>query len=72
MGSISGSLVAKCKKCKCQFQWYMDNMPFVDSEVIGTCDKCINEEDHDCYDELWEENGGFKKVGRKTFKKVEK
>lgn len=64
---ISGSIVAKCKECKCVFNWTIDSFPFVDSEIIGTCDKCINKESHDCYDELWEESRTFKKVGRKEF-----
>lgn len=69
MGTISGSLVARCKECNCRFTWSMDNFPFVDAEIVGTCDKCFKKESHDCYDELEEnENGGFLFVGRKKFK----
>jgi len=55
MGEISGVIYAKCKKCKCVYQWHMNNMPFVDSEIIGTCSKCINNEKHECYNEEVEE-----------------
>lgn len=70
-GTISGWCIARCRKCKCRFEHY-HNYPFffVDQEVVGTCDDCINERDHDCYDELTENvNGGFLFMGRKTFKK---
>ena len=51
MGKISGQVIAKCKKCNCVFIWHLDSMPFLDSEIIGTCDKCINNEKHECVDE---------------------
>lgn len=68
MGNISGSVVAKCKECNCVISWHIDSMPFVDSEITGTCSKCINKESHNCYDEFdLTENNIFKKVGRKEF-----
>ncbi len=42
---------AKCKKCKCIFIWPLDDVPFVDTEAIGTCDRCINNENHKCVNE---------------------
>ena len=72
MGSISGSVEAKCKECKCRFSWHLDNFPFIDAEIIGTCDKCFEKIDHDCVDELTlDENDMFSIVGRKEFKEVE-
>lgn len=50
--SISGTLEAKCKKCKCVFVWHMDTFPFVDAEIVGTCDKCFRKEKHKCYNEF--------------------
>jgi len=42
MGKISGWLKAKCKVCGKEDDWYIDEAwPFVDSIIIGTCDKCI-------------------------------
>jgi|GEM_PF-3740789 hypothetical protein len=43
--------LARCKKCDCVFLWYLKGTPFVDAEIIGTCDKCLNEEEHVCIDE---------------------
>jgi len=66
---ISGQVVARCKVCNCRFVWSLDNLPFIDSEIIGTCSKCLNKESHDCYDEFMvDENGGFMKVGSIKFK----
>ena len=60
---MSGWTVAKCKECNCVFDWTLDNFPFVDSEIIGTCDKCLNKETHECVNETQD----FAKVGIKTF-----
>jgi len=49
---ISGFLIAKCKKCNCIFAWHMDNFPFTDAEIIGTCDKCLWGISHKCINEL--------------------
>jgi len=39
---VSGWFTAKCKSCGKEMDWYIDfSMPFVDSEIIGTCDDCI-------------------------------
>jgi len=70
---ISGWLEAKCKECKCRFSWYIDsNWPFVDSEIIGTCDKCLNKLSHDCIDELTINNNVPINVGRKEFQEIKK
>lgn len=53
---ISGCLEAKCKVCGCVFSWHLDSFPFVDAEIIGTCDKCFNKEDHDVYNENFVED----------------
>lgn len=58
MGQISGWIKARCKVCKCVFTWYQSiGLPFVDSEIIGTCDKCIVKENHDCINEYDEKLG---------------
>ena len=71
---ISGWLEAKCKNCKCRFNWFInDSWPFVDSEIIGTCTNCIEEKDHDCIDELTLDADGDRMIiGRKEFKKGDK
>lgn len=70
MGTISGYMEAQCDTCDCRFSWYCDSpFIFVNSRVTGTCCKCINEEDHDCYDEYQIEDDTFKFMGRKVFKK---
>ena len=65
MGNISGSVYAKCKSCDCVFVWHVDSVPFVDSEIVGTCGKCLNREGHDCVDESYERT---KVIGHKVFK----
>lgn len=50
--TISGSLVAHCKICKCSFSAHMDNIPFVDAEVVGTCHDCFNKKSHVCRNEF--------------------
>jgi len=68
---LSGSFVAKCKECNCEFIWTIDSAPFVDTELVGTCSKCINKESHDCYSEiLLDENEQFTKVGYKDFGEI--
>ena len=68
MGSISGSVEAKCKECKCRFTQHLDNWLFIDEEVTGTCDNCFNKISHDCVDELTlDSNECFEVVGRKEF-----
>ena len=64
---ISVSIMAKCRECSCVFNCYIDNFPFIDGEIIGICDRCVAKESHDCYDEFWEEDGTFKKIGKKEF-----
>jgi len=73
--TISGTILAKCKLCDCVFLWTFNNMPFPDSEVIGTCERCINEESHQCIDETYiidETDVHYKVAGRKEFKKRKK
>mgnify|MGYP001582442424 FL=1 len=66
--SISGTIEAHCKECKCRFTCNIDNWIFIDEEVIGTCDNCFNKISHDCTDELsLDENECFEVVGRKEF-----
>jgi len=67
MGKISGCVEAKCKECGCRHQWHLDSFPFIDSQIVGTCDKCFRKQSHDCYDEYEIEDGSFKNVGRKVF-----
>ena len=64
MGSISGSVLVKCKVCGSIFYWSMDNWPFVDTEIIGTCDDCLNEKNHDIIDESYYP---IRVVGKITF-----
>lgn len=65
---IGGSLEAKCKECKCCFIWNMDDFPFVNSMIIGTCDKCLNKINHNCYDEFQlTKDRNFVLVGKKIF-----
>lgn len=61
---ISGSIIAKCKECNCVFTWTTKNMPFIDSEFIGTCDYCIRKEEHVCIDETL----NFREMEKKVFK----
>lgn len=66
---ISGTVKAKCKKCKCVYEWTLNTWPFLDSEIIGTCKKCFHKVEHDCINEFEEdENFNFAVVGHKTFK----
>ena len=51
MGTISGSIEAKCKICGSRFVWHMGNFPFTDAEIIGTCDECFDKKDHEVIDE---------------------
>lgn len=72
MGKISGQVVARCKTCNCRYIWALDPFPFVDAEIVGTCDDCFNKRSHNCLDELQlDENECFVTVGRKVFKKGE-
>jgi len=48
--SLSG-INAKCRECSCVFLWHLENAPFVDSEIVGTCSKCLQGEKHTCVDE---------------------
>lgn len=67
---MSGQVEARCKECNCRFVWSLDNFPFPDSMIIGTCDKCFDKITHDCYDEFQDEpNGSYACAGRKVFKK---
>lgn len=66
MGTISGCISATCKECGNKYIWHMNNFPFVDAEIIGTCDDCFEKVDHDVVDEFQGVNG--KVIGRKTFK----
>lgn len=69
MGTISGWVEAKCDSCDCRFSCYITNHIFVNTKVVGTCDKCMNEQTHDCYDEYQiGDNGLPLKVGKKVFK----
>lgn len=38
--SMSGWINAKCKVCGKVETWYIRDIPFPDSEVVGTCCKC--------------------------------
>jgi hypothetical protein len=49
---MSGSTVAKCKKCDCVYTWSLDSFPFTDAEIVGTCDNCFNKIKHKCENEL--------------------
>ena len=49
--SISVMGLARCKECNCVFIWTIDNAPFIDSEIVGTCSSCLNHEKHVCVDE---------------------
>lgn len=51
MGTISGVVKATCKTCGSVFIWHFDDMPFVDSEISGTCRECALEESHQIVDE---------------------
>lgn len=64
MGNISGFCLAKCKECSCVLYWYVNSMPFVDSQFIGTCSNCVQEKDHDCVNEQYDP---IKILGRKVF-----
>lgn len=70
MGKITGWLTAVCDTCDCRFNYYLSSPhPFVGSKIVGTCDKCINEEDHDCIDECQIDDSGRPMImGRKIFK----
>jgi hypothetical protein len=46
------SVPASCKKCGCVFEWHLNNAPFVDSEIVGTCSKCVEKIAHKCIDEF--------------------
>ena len=48
---ISGETIAKCLKCNCIFRWHLTNFPFIDAEIIGTCDECRNNKIHKCVNE---------------------
>jgi hypothetical protein len=68
MGSVSGSVVAECDTCACKFVWTLKDMPFVNSRIVGTCSKCINEESHECITELeLDEKGCFRRLQKKIF-----
>lgn len=54
MGTISGVVKATCKTCGSVFIWHFDDMPFVDSEISGTCRECALEESHQIVDE-WDD-----------------
>jgi len=64
MGTISGTVIAKCKECQCRFIWSLRNWPFMNAEIVGTCNNCYNKKTHDCFDEIYIPH---KKVGRKVF-----
>lgn len=68
---ISGFMEARCRECNCVFNWYCDsNWLFVDSELVGTCDKCMNKESHDCiHENIIKADESFAVVGRKEFPK---
>jgi len=69
MGSISGSVVAACKKCSCIFTHYVGNWLFIDEEVTGTCSNCFEKISHKCIDELQlNADNSFVVVGRKDFR----
>ena len=42
---LSGWIVAKCRVCSTETDWYIIDMPFPDSIVLGTCKKCSHEMD---------------------------
>ena len=68
--SISGGLEAKCKVCGCVFNWSMGNFPFIDAEIVGTCDDCFNKKNHDIFHEnIVNENDCPEVVGRIMFDK---
>lgn len=71
---ITGGLETKCKECNCRFSWYIDTpLPFIDSEIIGTCDQCLTKKTHNCFDEyMINQDGQPIKVGKKEFHKKEK
>ena len=48
-------ITAMCKECKCKYLVNMENIPFIDTVVVGTCFNCLNDKEHCCYDELKEE-----------------
>lgn len=67
---ISGSLDARCKVCSCVFSWSMDNQPFIDAEVVGTCGDCFDQKDHEIYHEnILNENDCPVIVGKIVFDK---
>jgi len=67
---MSGCLEARCKVCSRVFNWHLNNFPFVDSEIIGTCNKCIEKKDHEIYHEnIVEEEDCPAKVGKIIFDK---
>ena len=68
--SISGSLEARCKVCCCVFSWSMDNFPFIDAVIVGTCDDCFHKKTHEIYHENFvNEYGCPEVVGRIVFDK---
>jgi len=64
---ISGCIPATCKICGSRYVWHMDNFPFTDAEIIGTCSECFEKTDHDIIDEYQGDYGEV--IGRKTFNK---
>ena len=42
---LSGWIVAKCRVCSTEIEWYINDMPFPDSIVLGTCKKCSEKMD---------------------------
>ena len=48
---ISGTVKARCEKCKCIFVHHINDWIFTDEEVIGTCDNCFDKKSHDCIDD---------------------
>jgi hypothetical protein len=70
--TISGVVPAKCRECNCKIIWHVDSMPSADAEFLFTCNKCLNKENHDCFDELMEIDGYSVIVGKKEFQNITK
>ena len=68
--SISGSLEAKCKVCGTVFSWSMNNFPFIDAEIVGTCSECFEKKNHNVYHEnILNENNCPEIIGKIVFDK---
>ncbi len=68
---MSGSVEARCKVCGTTYNWHINLFPFMDAEIVGTCDDCFERKDHDIYNENIVDDSGHipVKLGRITFNK---